>query len=132
MEGINWTVTGLPTRLSTERHTKPMAYFSKQSTDTLQANVCRITSVCAVQKNKPNNHLLQMEFYILSRLSLFIREMTTQRYPELRKDHTIAVSASQMGRNLLRLLLLGEENEIRRDFERQRTNLLQQNYFYRV
>lgn len=73
-----------------------------------------------------------MEFYILSRLSLFIREMTTQRYPELRKDHTIAVSASQMGRNLLRLLLLGEENEIRRDFERQQTNLLQQNYFYRV
>lgn len=37
-----------------------------------------------------------------------------------------------MGRNLLRLLLLGEENEIRRDLERQQTNLLQQNYFYRV
>lgn len=53
---------------------------------------------------------------VLSRLLPFIRETTAYRYPlELKREHTIAASASHVDRNLFKSLLLGEESKIRRD-----------------
>lgn len=52
---------------------------------------------------------------VLSRLLALLREMTAYRYPlELKRDHTIAASASHTDRNLFKLWLMGEESKMRR------------------